>query len=127
MRSLQDNENGIICIKIILPKFRILVPNKLKNRKTEALESLTNSQMFCNCEKEIRITEPESELACLHTRASVACSSVSNRTRACFFPFISKTLLLIMVPCSSKRLTISSSVMSCGRVDKWIILVGEQQ
>lgn len=40
--------------------------------------------MFCNWEKEIRITEPESELACLHTRASVACSSVSNWTRACF-------------------------------------------
>lgn len=71
--------------------------------------------------------DPSKEVACLQTSASAACSSVSNRTKACFFPFASKSLVFTIFPCSARWVTISSSVSSSGRVDRWIILVGEQQ
>lgn len=53
---------------------------------------------FCNWEKEIRIIDPSRELACLQTNASVASPSVSNRIRACFFPFVSKSLVFTTAP-----------------------------
>lgn len=60
------------------------------------------SLIACNWENEILIIDPPSVVACLHTRASVACSSVSNKISACFFPFISKSLVFTIAPCSSR-------------------------
>lgn len=73
---------------------------------TEAsLENASRIVLFC------------SWLACLHTRASVACSSLSKSTKACFLPLDSKIFALITVPWADRWFVMSSTAISDGRLD----------
>lgn len=101
-----------------------IVARTLDDRKLTTANILYTEASF---EKASRIVLFCSWLACLQTRASVACSSFSNSTRACFLPLDSKILALMMVPWGERCVVISSTATSDGRLDTWIILVGAQQ
>ncbi len=103
-------------------------PNKIvAHTLPEERELCKSHYTEASFEKASRILLFCSWVACLQTRASVAWSSFSKRTRACFLPLDSKILALIMLPWGDRCATISSFVIFAGRLETWIILVGAQQ